>query len=189
MLFKGRGRRKAVDQGVGGVSSADEESEVERLGDTDDDDDEQQQPPPPPPPPPSRPKLRPFRRGRRRRTRSNPDPEGEGENEGADRDEERHELGLEDGEEEDPDTPKATRMRDDVVSPFTPGAHVEHAELESDVMMSVTRESDRGDVHEMVPSKKRLREDETTTTTTTSGHDRPSTPVDDVHVGRKRVRR
>ena len=182
MLFKGRGRRKAVDQGVGGVSSADEESEVEHLGDTDDEDEEQQQPPPPPPPP-SRPKLRPFRRGRRRRTRSNPDPEGEGENEGADRDEERHELGL---EEEDPDTPKATRMRDDVVSPFTPGAHVEHAELESDVMMSVTRESDRGDVHEMVPSKKRLREDETTTTL---GHDRPSTPVDDVHVGRKRVRR
>jgi len=208
LLFKGRGRRKAVDQGVGGVSSADEESEVERLGETDGDGQGQGQGQ-------SRPKLRPFRRGRRRGMRSNPNPENEdgNEDEGVPRDD----LELEN--EEDTRhmvTPKATRLRDDDVQstpcPSAPqrDAHVGSGggEFEPDDMMSRSGRparagqegADRADVGEtgvMLQSKKRLREEEMELSLSplpeveleTSIHDRPSTPVDDVHVRRKRIRR
>jgi len=210
LSFQGR-RRKVGDRGHGGigeVSSADEESEVERLGETDGDEQGQGQ---------SRPKLRPFRRGRRRGMRSNPDPEDEdgNEDEGVPRDD----LELENELEEDTRhmvTPRATRVRDDGVQ-STPcssapqrDAHVGSGggEFEPDDMMSTSGRparagqegADRADVGEtdvMLQSKKRLREEEMELSLSplpeveleASIHDRPSTPVDDVHVRRKRIRR
>lgn len=197
LSFQGR-RRKVVDRGhgdIGEVSSADEESEVERLGETDGDGQGQGQ---------LRPKLRPFRRGRRRGMRSNPDPEDEdgNEDEGVPRDD----LELENELEEDTRhmvTPKATRVRDDGVQ-STPCSSAPQrdadvgGEFEPDDMMS--RSGRRADVDEtdvILQSKKRLREEEMELSLSplpeveleTSMHDRPSTPVDDVHVRRKRIRR
>jgi len=202
ICFQGR-RRKVGDRGhagVGEVSSADEESEVERLGDTDGDEQVQ-----------SRPKLRPFRRGRRRRTRLNPGTEYEdgNEDEGVGRDE----LELENELEEDARdmvTPKATRVRDDGVQ-STPcssapqrGAHAgSGVELESDDLMMTpgrlarveqdgAERADVGETKAMLQSKKRLREEEMELSPSPLPQvelETLSTPVDDVHVRRKRIRR
>lgn len=208
LSFQGR-RRKVGDRGhdgVGEVLSADEESEIERLGDTDGDEQGQ-----------SRPKLRPFRRGRRRGTRSNPDPDPEDEDGNEDEGARQDDLELENELEEDTRhmvTPKATRVRDDGVQ-STPcssapqrDAHVGSGGDEPDDMMSTSGRparvgqegADRADVGEtstMLQSKKRLKEEEMELSLSplpeveleTSIHDRPSTPVDDVHVHRKRIRR
>lgn len=141
----------------------------------------------------------------------NPDPEDEdgNEDEGAQRDD--LELGNEPEDDVHVVTPKATRMQDDGAQ-STPrssapqrDAHVgSGGEFESDDMMSssgrpVREGADRADVGEtnvMLQSKKRLRDEMELSLSPlpqveleTSIHDRPSTPVDDVHVRRKRIRR
>ncbi|KAF5348797.1 hypothetical protein D9756_009780 [Leucocoprinus leucothites] len=213
------GRRRKADKGnasAGELSSADEESEVERLIDTDG---EQAKG--------SKPKPKPTRRGTRR-TRSNPNPEEEADEGGE---------AQQPNEENEPEnnqtmvTPKATRTRGAIVSPSpvpqqgaegttrspSPGTEAQPAPEPTDItqqrastparpVQDEEEAEDQGadvggtiETPKAKPAKKRLREDEDVEMEPspqaepqnpgTPGHDRPGTPVDDVLVRRKRIRR
>lgn len=225
MITAGEGRRRKADKGTtsaGELTSAEEESEVEKLMDTDAEQSKTSRP---------RPQPRPIRRGTRR-TRANPNPEDDG---GEEQERINDENGNETEAEPQPEnsqvmvTPKANRTRSEVATPLEsaqapvptganagtdvgepiteagatestqqplmPGKEAQGEEHGEEVSVEETTETPK-----VNKTKKRTREDEDTDMegspqvesppdAEASRHEQPSTPVDDVHIRRKRIRR